>query len=251
MRFLEPQGDAIVAGLEVEGGFRVLDIASGTGDPGLTLAARRPEVHVTALDASEGMLDIAQEKAGALGLTNFETKLGDACALDLESQSFDAISCRLGFMFFPDPAVAVREMGRVLRPGGTLATTVWAGPSENSWITTMVGAIKKHFALPTPPPGAPGMFRCADPATLTEKFEEAGLRIERVELLRGTMKCSTSDEYWQFMNDVVPPVVAALADAAESVTSAIREEVFSALLQEGSSAPRELSWGAHCIVASK
>ena len=251
MRFLQPQGDAILEALELASGSHVLDVATGTGDPGLTLASRRPGVRVTGLDASEGMLEIARAKARARGLGNYEAGLGDACALDYAAQTFDAITCRLGFMFFPEPQVAVEEMARVLRPKGVVATTVWAGPTENSWITTAVRAIKKHLDLPSPPLGAPGMFRCADPSELTRQFERSGLRIERLHLVRGTMKCSEGEEYWQFMNDVVPPVVAALADASESSAAAIREEVFSALAEHEGESPRDLTWGAHCIVARK
>jgi SAM-dependent methyltransferase len=251
MRFLEPQGAAILDAMEVGDGAKVLDIATGTGDPGLTLARRVPGAHVTGVDASEGMLRVAGNKARAQGLDNFRAVVGDACALEFADGSFDAVSCRLGFMFFPSTPLAAREMARVVRPGGVVAATVWAGPAENSWITTMVGAIKKHLSLPSPPPGAPGMFRCADPDALPGLFAEAGLSIERRELLTGPMQCRSPEEYWQFMNDVVAPVVAALADAAPDTVATIKAEVFAALERLGQTSGGGLSWGAYSVVARR
>jgi len=250
MQFLEPQGTAILDALAVQSGASVLDIATGTGDPGLTLASRMPEVQVTALDASAGMLKVADDKARALGLDNFRTLLGDACNLEFAPNSFDAVSCRLGFMFFPDVQVAADEMARVLKPGGVVATTVWAGPAHNSWITTLVGAIKKHLSLPTPPPGAPHMFRCAEADTLPNLLQSAGLEVESCELLSGHVQCGSVEEYWQFMNDVVAPVVAALASAPKSTVDAIKSDVYAALSTLEAS-PVKLGWGAHCIVARK
>jgi len=247
MRFLEPQGAAILDALEVRSGASVLDVATGTGDPGLILASKLPGAQVTGLDASEGMLRIARDKARTRGLDNFQTVVGDACALCFADQSFDAVSCRLGFMFFPDPELAAREMARVLRPGSVVAATVWAGPTHNSWLTTLVGVVKRHLDLPTPPPGAPGLFRCAEPDALPGLFAGAGLRVERRELLTGRMQCRSSEEYWQFMTDVVPPVVKALAGAAPDTAAAIQSEVFAALEELGSTT--SLSWGAHCVVA--
>jgi len=249
MRFLGPQGEAILDALEVRGDATVLDIATGTGDPGLVLASRLPGARVTGLDASEGMLRIARDKARARGLDNFQTVVGDACALDFADQSFDAVSCRLGFMFFPDPELAASEMARVLRPGSVVAATVWAGPSENSWLTTLVGVVKKHLDLPTPPPDAPGLFRCAAPDALPELFAGAGLRVEKRELLTGRMQCRSSEEYWQFMTAVVPPVVKALASAAPDTVAAIKSEVFAKLAASGLAA--SMGWGAHSVVARR
>ena len=251
MRFLQPQGDAILSALELRDGARVLDVAAGTGDPGLTLASRRRTVEVTALDASEGMLRIAREKSEALALTNFQTVVGDACAPDFEDQQFDAVSCRLGLMFFPDPQQAVREMARVLRPGGILAATVWAAPGHNPWLTTFMGALGKHVELPSPPPGGPGLFRCAAPDDLRALFDSAGLQVEQTELLQGHMPCDSSQQYWEFMNDVVPPVVAALRDAPAELEASVRADVVGALGDLSLAAPDKLGWGAHWVVARK
>lgn len=251
MRLLERQGAAIVAALDVREDARILDIATGTGEPGLTLAARAARGSVTALDASAGMLRVARAKADARGLSNFVTVEGDACALPFEDESFDAVSCRLGFMFFPDVSQAAREMFRVLRPGGVVATTVWAGPQHNAWITTLVSAIKKYLDFPAPPPGAPGMFRCADPEAVPELFASAGLRVESRSLCAHPLRCRSAEEYWSFMTDVVAPVVATLRAADPSVVAKIRADVLTALRGAHPDGAVELGAAAHCIVARK
>jgi ubiquinone/menaquinone biosynthesis C-methylase UbiE len=250
MQFLDNQRTAIVDALAIGEGNEVLDIATGTGEPGLTLAELAPRGRVTALDASSGMLSVARDKALARSLPNFVAIEGDACALPFADDSFDAISCRLGFMFFPDMQKAASEMLRVLRPGGVLATTVWAGPSHNEWITTLVSALKRHVDMPAPPPGAPGMFRCADLEAFSEMVSSVGFAVESRALHESTMQC-TADEYWGFMPAVVAPVVAALRTADAATVAAVKAEVYAALATRSPSNELRLGVGSLCIVARK
>jgi len=248
MRFLDEQGAAIVEALGVRRHHQVLDVAAGTGEPGLTLASLVSEGTVTGVDVAEGMLEVARDKARARGLDNYVAVAGDACALQFADASFDAVSCRLGFMFFPDVALAAREMLRVLRPGGTFAATVWGSPADNRWITTLVGAIKDNLDMPAAPAGAPGMFRCAEPGHLASVLAHAGFEVTRDEPVVGTMRCRTVDEYWTFMNDVVPPVVAVLEGASEATVEAVRRQVADRLGGEG---PADLPVGAYLVRARK
>ena len=151
----------------------VLDGATGTGEPGLTIARQVTDGQVTGIDLSEGMLTLAAAKAAELGLRNYQTRLADVSELPFADASFDAISCRMGFMFFPDLRLAADELYRVLRPGGRLATTVWAGPEQNAWVTTITEPIAQNTA-PVPLPGAPGMYRCAQSGLLAEVLRQAG-----------------------------------------------------------------------------
>ena len=167
MAFLAPHGEAIIDHLQPTGAQVVLDIAAGTGEPGLSLARMLSGGRVVLTDLADGMLQVAREKAAAAGAANVEFRIADACELPFEDESFDAVSCRLGFMFFPDMELAAREMVRVLKPGGRLATTVWSGPERNYWVTCMMQNIKRHIDMPAPAPGAPGMFRCAEPGLIS------------------------------------------------------------------------------------
>jgi ubiquinone/menaquinone biosynthesis C-methylase UbiE len=168
MRFLKPMGDAIIDNLKIKDGDHVLDIAAGTGEPGLTIAALTPNGSVTGTDLADGMLEIANANAGLKGLKNYKTRLADVSELPFDSETFDDVSCRMGFMFFPDPQLAANEIYRVLKPCGRFATSVWSSPEQNNWVTTIMSVIQKHVILPAPAPGAPGMFRCAKPGFIID-----------------------------------------------------------------------------------
>ncbi|RQO80690.1 class I SAM-dependent methyltransferase [Acidovorax sp. FJL06] len=232
MDFMRPVGNEIIHLLDPKGQDVVLDVAAGTGEPGLTIAARIPQGRVVITDLAANMLEIAGENAQRRGLSNVETRVCDVCALPFADQSFDAISCRFGFMFFPDMALAAREMARVLKPGGRVATAVWNVAEKNFWVTATMGAIHRNMALPAPVPGAPGMFRCAQPGWGEALFAQAGLKNVSVREVAGRLDCQTADVYWHAMTEVAAPVVAALGQADDATKEKIREEVYQAIQQK-------------------
>lgn len=232
MDFLRPMGQEIIHLLDPKGQDVVLDVAAGTGEPGLTIAARIPQGRVVITDLAANMLEIAGENAQRRGLANVETRVCDVCALPFADQTFDAISCRFGFMFFPDTALAAREMARVLKPGGRVAAAVWNVPEKNFWVTVTMGAINRNMALPAPPPGAPGMFRCAQPGWGEALFAQAGLKNVSVREVAGRLDCQTADVYWRAMTEVAAPVVAALGQADDATREKIRDEVYRAIEQK-------------------
>ena len=124
MKFMKPIADIIIDHLEIQETDTVLDIAAGTGEPGLTIAALATKGRVTGTDLSEEMLSTADEKAKGLGLNNYNTLVADVCELPFGNDTFNKVSCRMGFMFFPDMQLAANEMYRVLKPGGKLAISV-------------------------------------------------------------------------------------------------------------------------------
>jgi SAM-dependent methyltransferase len=127
---LGPVGAAMIGRLGIAGDQQHLDIAAGTGEPGLTVARLAPGGHVVLTDLAAEMLDIATRRADAQGITNFETTVCSADDLPFGDAAFDSISVRFGYMFFPDLAKATAEFARVLKPGGRLCSSVWAGPGE-------------------------------------------------------------------------------------------------------------------------
>jgi len=223
--WIAPFGEAMIRHANLREDANVLDIAAGTGEPGLSAAARLPRGRVTLTDLAGHMLEVAAEKAAQRGLCNVETRVCDAGALPFDDASVDAVLCRFGFMFFPDVAIAAREFARVARPGARVCTAVWGEPAKNPWATMIMGTIARHVEMPAPPPGSPGLFRCAPAGYMRAVFAEAGLRDIAEEEVSCDMVIDTPDRYWEVMTDIAAPVVAGLAKADEGARERIRTEV--------------------------
>ena len=232
MDFLKPMGNEIIRMIHSKKNKIVLDVASGTVEPGLTIATILNGGKVIITDLAEDMLGIASENAIQRGIKNIETYTCDVCELPFADNSFDAISCRFGFMFFPDMLLAAKEMVRVLKPGGKIATSVWNVPEKNFWVTATMDAISKNIELPAPPPGAPGMFRCAQDGFISDLFLQAGLKNILQKEVTGKLKCKTAGIYWNVMTEVVAPVVAALSKANDTMKEKIKREVHRAVNQK-------------------
>jgi len=232
MNFLSPPGKAIIAAIQPAGNDSILDIAAGTGEPGLTIAGMLKGGKVLITDLAEDMLVVAKEKAAAKGISNVEFMTCDVCELPFDDNSFDAVSCRFGFMFFPDMQLAANEIFCVLKPGGKFATAVWDVPEKNFWVTAMMGTINKNMELPQPPPGSPGMFRCAKPGLMQEIFEKAGFKKVNAEAVPTKLDAGTVDGYWNMMTEVGAPIVAALSKADDTIRSKIKKEVFELVAQK-------------------
>jgi len=232
MDFLRPMGEAIISSLQPSGTKKILDIAAGTGEPGLSIASMLQGGTVVITDLAEDMLTIAKENASRRGITNIETKACDVCDLPFADNSFDAISCRFGFMFFPDMQLAANEMIRVLKKGGKVATSVWNIPEKNFWVTATMGTINRNMELPPPPPGAPGMFRCAKPGLMRDIFEKAGFRNITEKEVSSKLSSGTVQTYWDMMTEVGAPIVAALNKADENMRQKIKKEVFELVARQ-------------------
>lgn len=226
MDFLKPMGLEIITSIKPSGEQKILDIAAGTGEPGLTIASMLDGGSVTITDLAEDMLEIAKENAQQRGIYNIETKACDVSELPFDDNSFDAISCRMGFMFFPDMQLAANEMFRVLKPGGKLAASYWNGPENNFWVTAILGTINKNMEIPPPEPGAPGMFRCAQPGLIKGILEKAGFTVVSDKEVLSKLNAGTIETYWKMMTEIGAPIVAALSKADEATRDKIKKEVF-------------------------
>jgi ubiquinone/menaquinone biosynthesis C-methylase UbiE len=251
MDFLKPDGDEIIRMIKPKDGDVVLDIASGTGEPGLTIASMLKNGKVVITDLSEDMLAVAKENASRRGINNIETRACDVSELPFDDNTFDAISCRFGFMFFPDMLMAAKEMVRVLKPGGRIATAVWSGPENNFWITAMMGTISRNMELLPPPPGSPGMFRCAKDGLMADIFREAGLKNISQKEVGGKLNAGTADIYWSFVTEVAAPVVAALGKADDAMKAKIKKEVYEALHKKYPDGNVQIDSGALVIYGEK
>jgi ubiquinone/menaquinone biosynthesis C-methylase UbiE len=229
MDFMKPTGDEIIRLINPKNEDMVLDIAGGTGEPGLTIGTMLKRGKVVITDLSPHMLEIARENATKKGLYNIETRACDVSELPFADNTFDSISCRFGFMFFPDMLMAIKEMTRVLKPGGKIASAVWNNAEKNFWVTAIGGTINRNMQLPPTPPEAPGMFRCAKSGFMVGLFDQAGLKNTSEKEVAGKLNCGTTEVYWNMMTEVAAPFVSALSNADEQMKEKIKGEVYQAV----------------------
>jgi ubiquinone/menaquinone biosynthesis C-methylase UbiE len=131
---LSPVGAAMIERLDIAEHQQHLDIAAGTGEPGLSIARLSPKGRVVLTDLVAEMLQVAVRRARAQGITNIETKVCSADDLPFDDATFDSVSVRFGYMFFPDVAKATAEFARVLKPGGRLCSSVTARSGFRAWL---------------------------------------------------------------------------------------------------------------------
>ncbi len=226
INWLAPIGEKLLTEAELKETDRVLDVSTGTGEPGLTAAARVAQVVAT--DVAEDMVEIAHTNAEARELRNFQAKVADAENLPFSDNEFDAAICRLGVMYFANPPAGVKEIARVVKPGRKLALAAWSEPAKNPWATTAAVVINQLLNLPAPPPDAPGVFRYNRPGLLTELLEQADVgEISQVEVT-GEAIFDSPDHYWEFVMDVVAPVATPLGNAPETVREQAKQAVMEA-----------------------
>ncbi len=198
---LRPVGAAMIDRLDIAEDNQHLDIASGTGEPGVSIAKLVPNGRVVLTDLVPEMLEIAARRANAQGVANIETTVCSADDLPFSDATFDSVSVRFGYMFFPDVAKATAEFTRVLKPGGRLCSSVWVKPEENPWAAIAMQAIATEAALTPPDPDGPNMFRCAAPGYVTALYERAGLRLVAEWDVKIELVTRSPEQYWQMVSD--------------------------------------------------
>jgi len=222
--------DRLVELAGVRAGNRVLDIATGSGEPALTAARVVGQSgRVVAVDMSPGMLAIARERIDAAGLTNVDLVESDAESLRLDPHSFDAALCRWGLMFMPDLDGVMRAMHRALKPGAHFATAVWAQADKVPFCGLARDAIRRITGI-VPPPNAPDPTKLGDTSILERALAAAGFRDVTIERLIVTFEFPSADTFADFRGQIggtramlskMPPDVA--RQVREAVVASARE----------------------------
>jgi SAM-dependent methyltransferase len=248
---LAPVSDTMIGRLAVAADQRHLDIASGTGEPGLSIARMSPNGHVVLTDLAPEMLDVAARRAEVQGIANIETQVSSADDLPFDDATFDSVSVRFGYMFFPDVAQATAEFARVLAPGGRLCSSVWIEPDENPWTAIAMQAIATEVAVAPPDPDGPNMFRCAVPGRVSALYEGAGLRDVAEWDVAVELVTESPAQYWEMISEHVSLAVAAL----EQVDDATRERIRATAVANVSAFERDgavrVPGLARCIAGTK
>jgi len=192
----------LVEGCAANCGDRVLDVATGIGEPALT-AARvvGPTGSVVATDLAPEMLAIAEQRAAAAGLDNVTFVEADAEQLALPGL-FDAATVRWGLMLMRDPVAAARSIHRALRPGARLAAAVWGPPSSAPFLALPAAAARATVDLPPADPDAPGPFRLDTPDKLSEVLGAAGFVSIRTEPMTVSMRFADAGAYTAFVREL-------------------------------------------------
>lgn len=202
-RLSEPVSQWMIEAIEPQPGERVLELAAGLGETGFRIAELvAPIGGVITSDQSEAMLDGARTRASQLGLSNVEFQVLNAEWIDLPLASVDAVVCRWGYMLMVDPATALRETRRVLRPGGRVALAVWDAIERNPWAALPALELRERGLVEPPAPGQPGPFALGDRERVRELLEQAGFGSVALGSLDLCQRCESFEELWDTTLDL-------------------------------------------------
>jgi ubiquinone/menaquinone biosynthesis C-methylase UbiE len=176
----------------------VLDIATGPGEPALSVSALvGPEGKVFGIDPIPEMVAAARRTADRREVRNAQFNVAATDQLPFPADTFDAVVSRFGVMFFPSPVDAVREILRVLKPGRKLALAVWHSADTNPFFYTLSRIIERYVDSPPPAPDAPDAFRFASPGKLRDVLGEAGAMAPSERLLQFKIQAPVSvEDFW-------------------------------------------------------
>lgn len=232
-------------------GDHVLDMACGTGDPAFTLAdAVGSEGYVLGLDLSEEMVEASRAWAESQGIENVEFRaIRSELDLGVEPQTFDAVTCRHGLQFMPDPMAALQELREGVRPGCKVAASTWTTPERNPNFTLPKEIMARHADLPEEDPSAPGLFAIPTPGDLELLFETAGLTEIKTEVFPTPIaRANSAESYWHSIETVAGPLVSLLASFTEEQRRDIREDAVHTLREMFPEGPVEIDGEAIAAV---
>jgi len=229
-RAAQPVNDRLVELAGIRPGHRVLDVATGLGEPAFT-AARRvgPRGSVVATDVSPAMLALAREEALRLALPNVEFREMDAEEPDVPPRAFDAALCRWTLMFLPHLVPALTRLRGLLVPGGRFAAAVWGPPEKVPFTSVPMSVIRRVLQLPPPPAGTPGTFALADERVLERAFSQAGFAGVAVERLTFTFEYRSIEEFVEERQATSASIRTMLAGASPAECTTIWRAVAQAM----------------------
>lgn len=224
----------LIRELAPQPGDTILEIAAGPGDTGFLAAPLiGEEGRLISTDFSPEMVEVARRRGEELGLTNVEHVRMDAEHLELEDDSVDGVICRFAFMLMADPAAALAETRRVLRPGGRLVLAVWRGPAENPWVAIAARVlVARGLAPPNDPndPEAPGAFAMASDERVRSLLGAAGFTEVRIDDVPTVIVASDVDDYVTSARDTGGMFARAWDAASEDERVGIKGELAEAFV---------------------
>ncbi len=199
--------DRLVVLAAVGPGDRVLDVATGLGEPAATAArAVGPDGHVDGVDLSPDILEFAQRRATRRGLTNVTFRVADANSLAADGMGYDAILCRWGLMFMTDLQATLTAFRGMLKPEGRIAAAIWGAPEDAPSLSMGNRIVLEALGLPPPNEGPGTPFALSDVAAAERTFEAAGFREVAGEWQSVTYIFESVDEFTQFRRERSKPL---------------------------------------------
>jgi SAM-dependent methyltransferase len=247
--WLGPVTEAMLAMAKLKPGDRVLDLAAGAGEPSISAAQIvGPTGHVLATDISSNILEFAAQTARERGLTNYETRVMDGEKPDQPDDSFTAVLSRLGLIYFPDRAGALRSARRVLRIGGRVVLASFSTPDRNRFFSIPITIIRRRAGLATPAPGLPGPFSLGAPGAMEGMLREAGFSDVHTETVQAPLRVGSTADFVRFEREAFGALGEMLAGLTEHEKAAAWDEIEQELraFEVGGAveAPTELVVGA-------
>ncbi|MDF0680994.1 MAG: class I SAM-dependent methyltransferase [Candidatus Nitrosocosmicus sp.] len=248
--------DRLIEMAKIKPASKVLDIATGKGEPAITVAkCVGTSGHVLATDISSQMLSIARKRAIAEHLEGIiDFKEGDAVTIPLPELSFDSALCRLGLMFLEDLDSGLVNINKSLVNGGRFAASVWATSEKVPQLALALDIVRKELDISSPPPlGTPGPFSLADENILKESFVRCGFKVIEIERINIAFEFDSALEYTNFTKDIAAPVLRLLNDQ----TRDRKEKIWEAVTVEATKYVKDntgsivLDNEAICIVGEK
>jgi SAM-dependent methyltransferase len=230
----------------VSPGMRVLDVAAGSGDQTLDIAARvGPSGRVLAVDLSPALIELLRANASRAGAQNIDTLAANAETLELEAGSFDAAVSRLGLMLMARPLEALRRMHHALRPRAVACSLVFGRLERNPCISILMQTACRHAGLPPRDPFLPGgLLSLGKPGLMDDLFAQAGYGEVATTSLDAPFRMPSSKAYIQFVREAGSPVQQILSRlspaAADAAWADMEQAVRQFDTQGGWEGPNEL-----------
>jgi ubiquinone/menaquinone biosynthesis C-methylase UbiE len=199
-----PVSRALIEDAAIREGCSAIDVAGGVGEPSMTIAQSvASSGSVVCTDIAPEMVEAARRESQKMGLANISFQQCGADSLPFESQSFDCAVSRFGVMFFPAPVIGIREMMRVIKPGGRIAFAVWSDREFNPFFGVVTEVLSRYLQIPTEDPDAPGAFRFAAQGKLARLLTEAGATDVKERILDFRIDAPLSfDEFWPLRSEM-------------------------------------------------